>query len=182
MIVLSLAIWWAHKYFAFGLICAFGGCSNRVTIRAIFQGGVTFCRFYFGMLPTKSFNRLINHCPLPCPWTPPPPSKQMEKIRQQDDIYFYHVYKKKWILNTDFYVIRQKQENWEIFTNRMWRSSLPSLAQIVERDRDLKWEKTLHIGVFLSSFVDSITLNVKHLKWTYSRMTPTFSWNKSINN
>ena len=42
MIVLSLAIWWAQKYFDFGLICACGGCSNRVTVRAdfaIFWGG-----------------------------------------------------------------------------------------------------------------------------------------------
>ena len=42
MIVLSLAIWWTHKYFAFGLICARGGCSNRVPIKAdfaTFKGG-----------------------------------------------------------------------------------------------------------------------------------------------
>ena len=56
MIVLSLAIWWAQKYFDFGLICAWVGCSNRVPIKAdfaIFWGGVTSRRFYFGMLPTK---------------------------------------------------------------------------------------------------------------------------------
>ena len=53
---LPWAIRWAQKYFDFGLICACGGCSNRVTVRAdfaIFWGGVTFRRFYFGMLPTK---------------------------------------------------------------------------------------------------------------------------------
>ena len=56
MIVLSWAIRWAKKCFDFGLICACGCCSNRVIIRAdfdIFWGGVTFCRFYFGMLPTQ---------------------------------------------------------------------------------------------------------------------------------
>ena len=45
MIVLSLAIWWAQKYFDFGLICAWVGCSNRVPIKAdfaIFWGGGYF--------------------------------------------------------------------------------------------------------------------------------------------
>ena len=48
MIVLSLAIWWAHKYFSFGLICACGGCSNRVPIKAdfaTFKGGILFVDF-----------------------------------------------------------------------------------------------------------------------------------------
>ena len=34
MIVLSLAILWAQKYFDVGLICACGGCSNRATVKA----------------------------------------------------------------------------------------------------------------------------------------------------
>ena len=53
---LPWAIRWAQKYFDFGLICACGGCSNSVTIRAVFdilRGGFTFCGFYFGMLPAQ---------------------------------------------------------------------------------------------------------------------------------
>ena len=88
IIVLSLSIWLAQTYFDVGLMCACGGGLNRVAIKAFWpilpylclgtqgthkgrfcylsrRGGVTFCRFYFGMLPTQ--------CPLPCPWTPPPP-------------------------------------------------------------------------------------------------------------
>ena len=43
------------------------------------------------------------------------------------------------------------------------------------------WNEKLHYTrVSLSSFVDSITLNEKHLKWTYLRMTQTFSCNKSM--
>ena len=56
VIVLSLAIRWAHKNFSFGLICACGSCSISVPIKAdlaTFEGGLLFCRFYFGMLPTK---------------------------------------------------------------------------------------------------------------------------------
>ena len=63
MIVLSLAIWWAQKYFAFDLICPCGGCSNRVPIRAdfaIFQGGVTFCSFTLACCQPNVVNKCTN--------------------------------------------------------------------------------------------------------------------------
>ena len=61
MIVLSLAIWWAHKLLDLGLIGPCGGCSNRVPIKAdfaIFQGGLLFVDF---TLACCQPNVVINH-------------------------------------------------------------------------------------------------------------------------
>ena len=52
LIVLSLAIWWTTNFFDFCPICALGSCSKR---------GVTFHRFYFGMLPTQCSNHFYTH-------------------------------------------------------------------------------------------------------------------------
>ena len=65
MIVLSLAIWWAQKYFDFGLICAWVGCSNRVPIKAdfaIFWGGLLLVDFTLACCQPNVFtNRKYTH-------------------------------------------------------------------------------------------------------------------------
>ena len=75
IIVLSLAIWWTLKYFAFGLICACGVCSNRVTV------GADFAIFWGGLL-FEDFTLACCQPNVPCPWTPPPPSVVKRKIYQ----------------------------------------------------------------------------------------------------
>ena len=65
------------EIFLFWPYLCLGSCSNRVPIKAdfaIFQGecGLLFKDF---TLSCCQPNVVINHCcPLPCPWTPPPPS------------------------------------------------------------------------------------------------------------
>ena len=85
-----MAIWWSQKYFSFGLICA---CSNRVTVRtdfAIFEGWLLFVDFTLACWQPNVVNNrkiLINRCPLPCPWTAPPPVEEKSQDLEYGTVY-----------------------------------------------------------------------------------------------
>ena len=103
-------------------------------------------------------------------------------MRQQDDIYFMpRIQKNEESLTLITFKLIYKQNTrklWDTHQSDVTKLSPVSGADCWERSR-LEMRKYITRDS-LPSFVDSITLNEKHLKWTYLRMTQTFSCNKSM--